>query len=343
MTDLIVTAPNGVRWRRDPGGTSAPAELFAVLGSRYLDASRDWNLWQPGAVQAARERRRAVLAEWDHADPPPGGYKFETDEQIQAGFDARKAARERERGARAEAYDPDLAKARLHMLQQQATAGFMRHVLAHPASEAQRAKAEARLAAAEQEAASLTARVDDPDAVADERGHLPAERRSWHLHSLFDWRHRTLRELASWRFNAVLSMPAPAEADICSECEAPANWHTYAVSLCLYRGAPEPGSRAETIARLMPGWWSRCVACTPYQLEHRWGGPQMLPDFGADQWVEMLPPLLRALFAPDYEPPRKPRRKPDPRRDPQRRLREAERQAADLRKQLAAIDDSSKT
>jgi hypothetical protein len=133
------------------------------------------------------------------------------------------------------------------MLQQQATAGFMRHVLAHPASEAQHAKAEKRLAAAEQEAASLTARVGDPDAVADKRGHLPAERRSRHLHSLSDWRHGTLRE------------------------------------------------------------------------------------------------LLRALFVPDYEPPRKPRRKPDPRRGLQRRLREAERQAADLRKQLAAIDDSSKT
>jgi hypothetical protein len=69
----------------------------------------------------------------------------------------------------------------------------------------------------------------------------------------------------------------------------------------------------------------------------------VLPGFGADQWVEMLPPLLRTLFAPDYEPPRKPRRKPDPRRALQRRLREAERQAADLRKQLAALDDSSKT
>src|SRR5262245_41667975 len=121
MTDLIVTAPNGVRWRRDPGGTSAPAELLTVLGSRYFDSSRDWSLWQPGAVKAARERRRAVLAEWDHADPLPGGYKFETDEQIQAEFDARHAARERERGARAEAYDPDLATARLHMLQQRAT------------------------------------------------------------------------------------------------------------------------------------------------------------------------------------------------------------------------------
>lgn len=167
MTDLIVTAPNGVRWRRDPGGTSEPAELLAVLGS-YFDVSRDWNLWQSGAVQDAQERRRAVLAEWDHADPPPGGYKFETGEQIQAEFDARHAARERERGARAEAYDPDLAQARLHVLQQQATAGFIRHVLAHPASEAQRAKAEARLAAAEQEAASLMARVGDPDAVADD-------------------------------------------------------------------------------------------------------------------------------------------------------------------------------
>jgi hypothetical protein len=54
---------------------------------------------------------------------------------------------------------------------------------------------------------------------------------------------------------------------MCSECEAPAEWHTYALSLCLYRGTPEPGSDAEALAHLMPGWWSRCAACTPYQLD----------------------------------------------------------------------------
>ncbi len=337
--DLIATAPNGVRWRRKPGGRTTPAELFATLDAVVADRiAREWNLWKPGVVKAERDKRDAVLAEWDHAEPPPGGYKHETLEQLQAEWDARDAERERERAARAEAYDHDLAMDRLRMLQQQATAGFMRHILANPASEAQGANAEKRLAAAEQEAASLAARVGDPDAVADNFGYLPAERRSWHLNSLFDWRHRTLRELADWRFNAVLAMPAPAETDMCSECEAPAEWHTYAVSLCLYRGVPEPGSRAETIARLLPGWWERCAACTPYQLEHQWGGPDVLPDFGADQWAAMLPLLLRALFAPDCSPPRKPQAKPDPRRALQRRLRDAERQAADLRKQLAALD-----
>jgi hypothetical protein len=338
-TDLIAAAPNGVRWRRKPGGRTTPAELFATLDALVADRiARDWNLWKPGAVKAEHDKRDAVLDEWDHAEPPPGGYKYETDEQLQTEWDARDAERKRERDTRAEAYDHDLAMARLRMFQQQATAGFMRHVLANPASGAQRATAEERLATAEQESASLAARVGDPDAVADKLGYLPAERRGWHRSSLFDWRHRTLRELKGWRFNAVLAMPAPAKADMCSECEAPADWHTYAVSLCLYRGAPEPGSQAETIARLLPGWWERCAACTPYPLEHRWGGRDVLPGFGADQWATMLPPLLRALFAPDYSPPRKPRAKPDPRRTLQRRIREAERQAADLRKRLAALD-----
>jgi hypothetical protein len=110
-------------------------------------------------------------------------------------------------------------------------------------------------------------------------------------------------------------MSAPAEADMCSECEAPADWHTYALSLCVYRGTPEPGSDAEALARLMPGWWSRCAACTPYQLEHKWGGKDVLPDFTGAQWVTMLPPLLQALFVADSSlPPRKPRAQPDPRR-----------------------------
>lgn len=94
------------------------------------------------------------------------------------------------------------------------------------------------------------------------------------LNSLFDWRHRTLRELADWRFNAVLAMPAAAETAMCSECEAPAEWHTYAISLCHYRGGPEPGfarrdDRAP-VARLV-GALHRVY---PYQLEHQWAGPR---------------------------------------------------------------------
>jgi hypothetical protein len=99
---------------------------------------------------------------------------------------------------------------------------------------------------------------------------------------------------------------------MCSECEAPSHWHSYALSLCLFRGKPEPGSQAETIARLIPGWWDRCSACTAYQTEHVWGGKLALPDFNGQQWVAMLPPDLKAIFAPDPTQPRQPAIRPKP-------------------------------
>jgi hypothetical protein len=32
----------------------------------------------------------------------------------------------------------------------------------------------------------------------------------------------------------LLAMPSPRAADMCSECQAPAGWHTYALSLRLW-------------------------------------------------------------------------------------------------------------
>ena len=49
--DLIVTAPNGVAWRRLSGGTSTGAQFLAALaiwadpGGRI---AREWNWWQDG-------------------------------------------------------------------------------------------------------------------------------------------------------------------------------------------------------------------------------------------------------------------------------------------------------
>jgi hypothetical protein len=130
------------------------------------------------------------------------------------------------------------------------------------------------------------------------------------------WRHPTLRRLHQSKqrkkFRALLAM-RPIESDaMCSECEAPSHWHSYALSLCLFRGKPEPGSQAETIARLIPGWWDRCSACTAYQTEHVWGGKLALPDFNGQQWVAMLPPDLKAIFAPDPTQPRQPAIRPKP-------------------------------
>src|SRR5579859_5005101 len=127
-------------------------------------------------------------------------------------------------------------------------------------------------------------------------------------------------------------MPVPQEADMCPECQASADWHTYAVSLRLFRPKPEPGSQAETIARLMPGWRERCPASTGIQIRQQWG--QGLPDFDGAQWQTMLTPLLRAIFAPAS--PRQ-REKPDQRAVLERRLRSAEAEARRIRRELAGL------
>lgn len=115
------------------------------------------------------------------------------------------------------------------------------------------------------------------------------------------WRYPILRELAKRdrrRFNAVLSIPPVRVEDMCSECQAPTEWHEYDLSLRLFQPPPPSGSQAETIARLMPGWWERCPACTAYKIGHVWGGSHALPEFDGDQWRAMLPPSLRKVFAP---------------------------------------------
>jgi hypothetical protein len=139
-------------------------------------------------------------------------------------------------------------------------------------------------------------------------GDLPAERRERHLdeHTTF-FRHPLLREWSSRqqrRFRPLLAMPAPQAADMCSECQAPADWLTYALSLRLWPGTPEPGSTAAKLAALLPGWRERCPACTDYQIRHQWGGTGALPGFDAAQWQAMLTPVLRAIFAPAPTTPR---------------------------------------
>lgn len=338
--DLIVTTANGVAWRRLPGGTSSAAEFLAAL-AMWTDSggriAREWSWWQDGRRALEEDRILDVIRQWNHAARPPGGYL--TEEQVQARLDATQARLERQREARVAQYDKDLAMARLRLLSAQATAGFMRHVMAKPASAAQQVKAQELLAASEQEAAALAVQIGDPDAITDQHGDLPPTRRERHLdeHMTF-FRHPLLREWSSGqrpRFHQLLSMPAPRPTDMCSECQAPAYWHTYALSLRLWPGTPEPGSTAAKLAALLPGWWQRCPACTDYQIRHQWGGTFALPDFDVGQWRAMLTPLLRAIFAPA---PRTPRKRPNRRAALQQRLRNAEAEAERLRRQLTALE-----
>jgi len=250
--------------------------------------AREWSLWREGEPRREDDRLHGVLFQWEHADPPPGLYL--TAGELEARFEARWAETQRQREARAAGYDRDRAMARLKLLSAQADAGFMRHVLANPASDAQRGKATEFLAIAEREIKALEVQVGDPDAIPDEHGDLPAARRGYNLDSHMRlFRREALRAWSKGqrpRFRELLTIPVLQPADMCPECQAPADWHTYGVSLRLFQPKPESGSQAQTIARLMPGWWERCPASTIIQIRQQWG--QGLPDFDGAAWQAML-------------------------------------------------------
>ncbi len=216
-------------------------------------------------------------------------------------------------------------------------AAFFGHVLEKPANAGQREDAERRLAGARSAAEEMRLQLGDPERVIDKKGYLPAERRAMNLDAHMRYfRHRMLREWATTnkrRFNALLKMPMPDPSAMCSECEAPAQWHEYDISLRLFHPRPAPGSRAETLNQLMPGWWDRCSACTAYQIGHRWGGKHAIPDFTGEQWSAMLPELLRSLFLPADSKP-KPRPTQPSKAAIKRRLRKVEAEAERLRAQL---------
>lgn len=82
--DLIVTAPNGVAWKSQPGGSSSTEEYLAtlqVLTDSAGRAAREWNWWEERREARERGRIMEVIRQWDHAAPPPGGYLSEQDIQ----------------------------------------------------------------------------------------------------------------------------------------------------------------------------------------------------------------------------------------------------------------------
>ncbi|MEV6873973.1 hypothetical protein [Amycolatopsis sp. NPDC051128] len=304
-----VTAPNGVAWTRQPGGTSSGTQLLEALSvftRMNTDVELLWNWWEEDRHSREHDRVWAVLKEWDNG----ADQREPTAEELEA-FKQRfresvdkdlEEARQRRADLVTQSYDQEGASARLQLLRKEADAAFFQHVVDKPASAAQREDAERRIAKCQAEADELRSQVGDPEEVVDQDGYFPAERREQHLdqHMRY-WRYPLLRELQKRdrrRFNTLLAMPVPDVRRMCSECQAPAEWHEYDISLCLFRSQPAQGSQAEALARLMPGWWERCWASTAYQIGHGWGVPHALPDFTGEQWRAMLPPLLRTIFVP---------------------------------------------
>jgi hypothetical protein len=275
----------------------------------YGDPAQRWNWWEEGRRDLEHDQLWSVLNEWDNGAPE--GTAEESDAFAQAALDNVDHKLEQERRRRAQlvidSYDEDREAVRLRLLRAMSDAAFFGHVLAAPASSSQRDDAERRLIDSRTTIDTLHRELGDPDQVIDRHGYLPAERRERNLSSHIDfWRHPRLREWSKSdrrRFIALLKMPMPDSVAMCSECEAPFEWHEYDLSLRLFHPRPPAGSQAETISRLMPGWWERCPASTAYQIGHRWGGKFALPNFDGEQWISMHPPLLRTIFAPTERRP----------------------------------------
>jgi hypothetical protein len=301
---MQVEMPNGSIWTRLPGGQSTGEQAIRALeemGKLHGDAQQ-WNCGAEDHEARVHDQWWPILSEWDNGAPKRSPAESEAYmAALDAEFDERQAEDERRRASLvARDYDKDRARQRLELLQEEASAAFFRHVLATPATAAQAAAAEQRIIKADGVVAKLRDQLGDPDLIIDDKGYLPAERRERHLreHMLF-WRHPVLRAWSGKqqkRFRALLRMPRPEPAAMCSECQAPREWHEYTLSLCLFRARPEPGSPAERIEGIMPGWWWGCRASTPYRIEHRWGGTGTLPDFDYNHWCTIVPAGLREIF-----------------------------------------------
>jgi hypothetical protein len=62
LAEMIVTAANGVRWRRLPGSTSSAEELLAVLAGLGGDRiAREWSLWREGEPRREDDHWHEVL------------------------------------------------------------------------------------------------------------------------------------------------------------------------------------------------------------------------------------------------------------------------------------------
>lgn len=78
-----------------PGSISSAAEFLAAL--EVLDGdtvAREWNLWREGEPRREDDRLLGVVFQWEHAEPPPGGYLSK--EEVNAEFDARWAEVQRQ-------------------------------------------------------------------------------------------------------------------------------------------------------------------------------------------------------------------------------------------------------
>jgi hypothetical protein len=294
---------DGFLWKPKPG-TTVTAEEFAYARTVMQDIHRavEWNPW----VQEDRAEEYAaaleVIGQWIRAEP---GYRPQSADKLRSTIDQQVAAdrarldaeferAQQDRAERAARYDRERDEARLALLGQMAIlAGKTRErdQLAsrelYPAMEDERrhaelAKLDLDIKAAARTVDQLTPVVGDPDAVWDEHGWFPSERRALALEIFAERRVNEVRELRgrvaarrhhpnavrgqsetvrtgegvlrdTARLRFLEAIPPLDAADMCSECPTPAAWHSLAVTFNL-----NPSENVGRVDGPCPAWpWWR--------------------------------------------------------------------------------------
>jgi hypothetical protein len=207
---------DGMLWKPLPGATTSAAEFTRARSvvSEVL-ASEAWNPWVMEDRAAEYEAAMGVLAQWTRAEP---GVRRQTPAELRADHErwladlradikADTARCEQERAARAASYDPDRARARLALLEQQAVlamdaeerdeiaAGELYPAMPEEDRQRRLADLDVTIGHTRVVADELSQLAGDVETVADENGWLPSERREYALTLFASRRVTEVREL----------------------------------------------------------------------------------------------------------------------------------------------------
>lgn len=261
----------GMLWRPKQGASSSPEDFLAAR-ALFIELHRDsrWNPWVLEDRADDLERAQTVMTDWTRAEP---GHRTMTKKQLDAkmaswdrDFKLRQAAiderHEKDKGR----FDAKTAHARLSLIERQSRLDYEVEELARfldgtrfPAMPPDRrrdeiAKLETSIASLRESVEGLAATVGDLEAVIDEHGWLPSDRREQMLMFYALDRERDVRQLriklpelraqlvsatdryvraklraevdrASRKLQDLLDITELTADDMCSECPTPMSKH----------------------------------------------------------------------------------------------------------------------
>ena len=281
-------------------GTAVTAEEFTQARSVMRDIHRsvEWNPWAQDDRADEYAAALEVIAQWTRAEPDyrpqsAGELRSMIDQQVAADLaclDAERERAEQDRAERAGSYDRERAEARLDLLGQMAIAaggskergqvasGELYPVMEEKRRQEKLEKLDSVIMAAGRRVDELTLVVGDVEAVCDEEGWLPSERRVQALQIFAERRMTEVMELRdrvaahqselhemgaqperdgaheallidTARLAFLEAIPPLDAADMCSECPTPAAWHSLTFTFDL-----DPSTDVGTLGGPCPAW-----------------------------------------------------------------------------------------